>query len=100
MCSFQDRCWSTWTPKNLVEATLVIGVPFIDNISDSSRGLIFLCDLNNIKLVLSRLRVSLLTVNHSATSDSSVFIIWVRVSSELCEKKKEFAESLKRKIVM
>src|ERR1043165_6964404 len=90
MCSFQVKCWSTCrpTPKNLVELTLVIGIPLMDNLNESSKGPIFLWDLNSMKFVLSRLRVSLLAENQSAASVSSVFMTSVRVCKELREKKR------------
>ena len=57
ICSFHVKCWSTWTPRNLVDLTWVIGTSLISNLKPSP-GITFLCDLNRMKFVFSKLSLS------------------------------------------
>src|SRR6218665_1740674 len=70
ICSFQVKCWSTYTPRNFVAITCVIGTTFITSDIWLAKGILFLCDLKIMTFVFSKLRVSLFAQNQSATNDN------------------------------
>ena len=74
ICSAQVSLLSINTPRNFALETSLISLPFICMLEYSW---FFPLGLNNIKLVLSTLRDSLLAFSQFSTLVSSVFIIFV-----------------------
>ena len=86
MWTFHLKCWSIYTPKNLVEFTWGIILSSMVR-TEGVRGGCFLLDLNRIMFDLDKFRESLLALNQSLTAFSSIFAILKSWSYEELDRK-------------